>query len=60
LNVDNGPFEKGIYQEVGLFTKVEALGSKNCLSKYEHPRHLSRLNEDGGVHGRRRPSAPQR
>jgi hypothetical protein len=59
LNVDNGLFEKGIYQEVGLFTRVETLGSENYLSKYEHLEHLLGLNEDGGMHGRRRPSAPQ-
>jgi len=59
LNVDNDLFEKWVYQEVGLFTRVEALGSNNYLSKYEHLKHLLGLNEDGGVHGRRRPFAPQ-
>jgi hypothetical protein len=42
-----------------FFTRVEALGSNNYLSKYEHLKHLLGLNEDGGMHGRRRPSTPQ-
>jgi len=37
---------------------IEALGSKNYLSKYKHLEHLLGFNEDDGVHGRK-PSASQ-
>ncbi len=58
LDVDHGPPKVGACREVDFLTWFETFGLENYLSKDGHLEHLPRFDEDCGVHGKWRPSAP--
>jgi hypothetical protein len=54
-----GPPERKYTKKFIFLHNSKPWGSKNCLSKHKHPKHLPRFDEGGGMHRKQRPFMPQ-